>query len=71
MAKMTIIDERKIVTNSIDEVNFGDLFNFEGEYFIMTDDQDEYIGVNLETGERKLFSCSDVVLLLNATLTIN
>lgn len=71
MAKMSIIDERKIVTNSIDEVNFGDLFNFEGEYFIMTDDQDEYIGVNLETGERKLFSCSDVVLLLNATLTIN
>lgn len=71
MAKMSIIDERKIVTNSIDEVKFGDLFNFEGEYFIMTDDQDGYIGVNLETGERKLFSCSDVVSLLNATLTIN
>lgn len=71
MSKMTIIDERKIVTNSIDEVNTGNLFNFEGEYFIMTDDQNEYIGVNLETGERKLFCCSDVVLLLNATLTIN
>lgn len=71
MAKMTIIDERNIVTNNVDELNDGDIFNFEGEYFIMTDDQEEIVGVNLENGERRIFNCFEEVLLVNATLTIN
>lgn len=71
MAKMTIIDEREIITISSEEVDCGEIFNFEGEYFIMTDDMDEIIAVNLENGERRYFSHCDEVTLVNASLTIN
>lgn len=71
MAKMTIIDERKIITTNVDELNWGDIFNFEGEYFIMSDDEEEVVGVNLENGERRIFAYCEEVLLVNATLTIN
>jgi hypothetical protein len=71
MAKMTIIDERKIITTYVDELNWGDIFNFEGEYFIMSDDAEEVVGVNLENGERRVFAYDEEVLLVNATLTIN
>ena len=71
MAKMTIIDERKIITTNVDEVNWGDIFNFEGEYFIMIDDADEITAVNLENGERRVFSYCEEVMLVNASLTIN
>lgn len=70
MAKMTIIDERKIITTNVDELNCGDIFNFEGEYFIMSDDTEEIVGVNLENGERRFFNCCEEVFLVNATLTI-
>ena len=71
MAKMNIIDERQIITTNVDELNWGDIFNFEGEYFIMSDDEEEVVGVNLENGERRVFGYSEEVMLVNATLTIN
>lgn len=71
MAKMNIIDERQIITTNVDELNCGDIFNFEGEYFIMTDDMDDITAVNLENGERRVFGYSEEVMLVNATLTIN
>jgi hypothetical protein len=71
MAKMTIIDERKIITTSAEEVGCGEIFNFEGEYFIMTDDMDEIIAVNLENGERRVFRHNDEVMPVNASLTIS
>ena len=70
MAKMTIIDERKIITTTAEDVNYGEIFNFEGEYFIMTDDINEITAVNLENGERRVFDYCEEVLLVNATLTI-
>lgn len=70
MAKMTIIDERQIITTSAEEIDCGDIFNFEGEYFIMIDDMEDITAVNLENGERRVFSYCDEVMLVNASLTI-
>jgi hypothetical protein len=70
MAKMTIIDERKITTTTAEEVDSGEIFNFEGEYFIMTDDPNDITAVNLENGERRFFSYCDEVMLVNSSLTI-
>ena len=71
MAKMTIIDEREVITTTAEEVDCGEIFIFEGEYFIMTDDSNDIIAVNLENGERRFFSYYDEVILVNASLTIN
>ena len=70
MAKMTIIDERQIIATFAEEVGCGEIFNFEGEYFIMTDDMDDITAVNLENGERRVFGYSEEVMLVNASLTI-
>ena len=69
MAKMTIIDEREIITTA-DEVGYGEIFNFEGEYFIMTDDRDEIIAVNLENGETQAFPFDEKVIRVNASLIV-
>lgn len=71
MANMTIIDERKITTTTAEEVDVGEIFVFDGECLIMTDDCDDIVAVNLETGERKEIHCCEKVVLVNATLTIN
>lgn len=71
MAKMTIIDEREVITTTAEEVGCGEIFIFEGEYFIMTDDSNDITAVNLENGERRFFSYCDEVILVNASLTIN
>jgi hypothetical protein len=70
MAKMTIIDERKIITTTAEEVGCGEIFNFEGEYFIMTDDPNDITAINLENGERRFFSYCDEVVPVKASLTI-
>ena len=70
MAKLTINDERKNVQISIQEVNAGEIFNYEGKYFIMTDDEYFFMAVNLKNGERQTFHYSDKVILINADLTI-
>ena len=69
MAKMTIIDEREIFTTA-EEVGYGEIFNFEGEYFIMTDDRDEVIAVNLENGEKRAFPFDEKVICVNASLIV-
>ena len=70
MAKLTINDEKKNVPISIQEVNAGEIFNCEGEYFIMTDDDDHWLGVNLSTGTKIYFYRSELVIPVNATLII-
>jgi hypothetical protein len=70
MAKMSIIDEREIITITAEEVGCGEIFNFEGEYFIMTDDSNDITAVNLENGERRFFSYCDEVMLVNSNLII-
>ena len=47
MAKLTIVDERESISNSISEVNAGDIFNYDGRYFIMVEDQDNYLAIDL------------------------
>ena len=70
MAKMTIKDERKNTLHSILSIDYGEIFTFQDEYFILTADPNEYVGIHLETGERRVFNYDDVVLPVNATLTI-
>ena len=69
MAKMTIIDERENITTA-EEVGCGEIFNFEGEYFIMTDDMDEIIAVNLENGKKQAFPFDEKVICVNASLIV-
>ena len=70
MAKLTIVDERESISNSISEVNAGDIFNYDGKYFIMVAHPDDYLAIDLENGQRYDFSYETVVIRVNATLTI-
>ena len=70
MAKLTIVDERESISNSISEVNAGEIFNYEGKYFIMVAHPDDYLAIDLESGQRYDFSYETVVIRVNATLII-
>ena len=71
MAKLTIVDERESILNSISEVDEGEIFNYEGKYFIMVADQDDYIAIDLENGKRCDFDYKSIVAPVNATLIID
>lgn len=71
MAKITIVDERESILNSISEIDAGEIFNYEGKYFIMVADQDDYIAIDLENGERCDFDYESIVAPVNATLIID
>ena len=70
MAKMTIVDERESISNSISEIEAGEIFNYEGKYFIMVAHPDDYLAIDLESGQRYDFSYETVVIRVNATLII-
>lgn len=70
MAKMTIIDEREYISSSVHEIKAGEIFNYDGKYFIMVAHPDEYLAIDLESGQRYDFSYETVVIRVNATLTI-
>ena len=70
MAKLTIVDKRESILNSISEVDAGEIFNYEGKYFIMVADQDDYIAIDLENGKRCDFDYESIVAPVNATLII-
>ena len=71
MAKITIVDERESIINSISEIDAGEIFNYEGKYFIMVADQDDYIAIDLENGRRCDFDYESIVAPVNATLIID
>ena len=71
MAKLTIVDERESIVNSISEIDAGEIFNYEGKYFIMVADQDDYIAIDLENGKRCDFDYESIVAPVNATLIID
>ena len=70
MTKMAIKDERKNALHSIHSIDYGEIFTFQDEYFILTANPNGYVGIHLETGEWRVFNYDDVVLPVNATLTI-
>lgn len=70
MAKLTIVDERETISNSISEVNAGEIFNYDGRYFIMVEDQDNYLAIDLENGKRCDFYDCTIIMPVNATLII-
>ena len=70
MAKLTIVDERESISNSISEIEAGEIFNYEGKYFIMVAHPDDYLAIDLESGQRYDFSYETVVIRVNATLII-
>ena len=70
MAKLTIVDERKSLSISVHEIEAGEIFNYDGKYFIMVAHPDEYLAIDLESGQRYDFSYETVVIRVNATLII-
>lgn len=68
MSKLTINDRRN--SKVVRELSEGDIFIFDNEYYIYVDDDDNYLGVNLQSGRFKIFSRDDKILLIQATLTI-
>lgn len=68
MSKLTINDKRK--GQVVRELNEGDIFIFDSEYYIYVDDDDAYLGVNLQSGRYKVFSHDDKITLVQATLII-
>ena len=68
MSKMIINDKRK--NRIARELNEGDIFTFDNEYYIYVDDDDTYLGVNLQSGKHKVFHHDDKIVLVQATLTI-
>ena len=68
MSKLTINDKRN--SKVVIELNEGDIFTFDNEYYIYVDDDDSYLGVNLQSGRYKVFSHDDKITLVQATLII-
>ena len=70
MAKLTIVDERKNLSISVHEIEAGEIFNYDGRYFIMVEDQDNYLAIDLENGKRCDFYDCTIIMPVNATLII-
>lgn len=67
---MIINDEREYISTSVHEIKAGEIFNYDGKYFIMVATPDDYLAIDLENGQRYDFSYETVVIKVNATLTI-
>ena len=70
MAKLTITDKRENYAVDIGDIMAGEIFNFDGRFFILVDDKDDLIAVDLENGEKHAFVCEDPVVPVYASLII-
>lgn len=68
MSKLTINDKRN--KRVIQELSEGDIFIYDNEYYIFVDDDDHFLGVNLQSGRHKVFCPNDKISLVHATLFI-
>lgn len=69
MAKLTIKDSRLSSERTISELTLGEIFLQDGDVYILTDDN-QYMAVDLMTGETVEFYASCRIIPINATLTI-
>lgn len=68
MSKLIINDKRN--SKVVRELSEGDIFTFDNEYYIYVDNDETYLGVNLQSGRCKVFSHDDKITLVQATLII-
>ena len=70
MGRLTINDNRITNKRFISTLVSGEVFFDGDDFYILTDDDNDWIGVNLATGITRSFCGSDLVLPVKATLTI-
>lgn len=70
MGRLTIHDHRIINKIRIAEIIAGGIFFYNDDFYILTDDDNEWLGVNLATGITTSFYGSDLVIPVKATLII-
>ena len=70
MGRLTINDNRVINKRLISTLVSGEVFFDGDDFYILTDNDNDWLGVNLATGITTSFYGSDLVLPVKATLTI-
>ena len=67
---MYINDERSKGSINVQDLSTGDIFEYENVFYILTDDPDTYVAVNLEDGSISDFDGDTRILLTHAVLNV-